>query len=87
MEQAQDLLKAAESDRLWALWVFLALTGCQRAEALALRCDAVLEINGQLAQNLASVGDARGPLADGQVQHFHQGVVVGKLTLALGQFA
>ncbi len=39
MEQAQDLLKAAQSDRLFALWMFLALTGCRRGEALALKWD------------------------------------------------
>ncbi|MCL5972655.1 MAG: site-specific integrase [Firmicutes bacterium] len=39
MKQAQDLLKAAESDRLFALWIFLALTGCRRGEALALKWD------------------------------------------------
>lgn len=36
-EQAQTLLQAAESARLHALWVFLALTGCRRGEATALQ--------------------------------------------------
>lgn len=39
IEQAQHFLQVAESDRLFALWVFLALTGCRRGEGLALKWD------------------------------------------------
>ena len=37
VEQSRALLRAAEADRLFALWTFLALTGCRRGEALALQ--------------------------------------------------
>lgn len=39
LEQAQKLLEGAENDRLRALWWFLAMTGCRRGEALALKWD------------------------------------------------
>ncbi len=38
-EDARALLQVAQPDRLYALWVFLALTGCRRGEALALKWD------------------------------------------------
>ncbi len=37
VEESQDLLAAAETDRLKGLWWFVALTGCRRGEAIALK--------------------------------------------------
>ena len=39
MEQAQAFLRAAKTERLYALWVFLALSGVRKGEALALQWD------------------------------------------------
>ena len=36
-EKSQDLLATAETDRLKGLWWFIALTGCRRGEAVALK--------------------------------------------------
>ena len=38
-DDARLFLQVAQTDRLYALWAFLALTGCRRGEALALRWD------------------------------------------------
>jgi integrase len=37
VEEARTFLQTAESHRLYALWAFLAMTGCRRGEALALQ--------------------------------------------------
>ena len=37
LDQARELLQSVENDRLRGLWYFIAMTGCRRGEALALR--------------------------------------------------
>lgn len=80
VEEARRLLEATASDRLHALWVFIALTGCRKGEAMALKWP---DIN--WAQHTVVI--RRTVAADGGLLSIHDAKTVkGRRTIALSDY-